>query len=294
MIPSDYEPLRLSEESAIEKAPPTQPLQGVETPYSEHYASISRRARLFGIFFSFSFVFNLLFIASFAASGWSTAMVLKRDESWVLWRGAKPVYSPAAKVLTHEHKLSKRFTQVSDYQGPRTYERDRLWASLYMPYSWVGVTRELAKPMLNQTERIQDDIKIMGEPRYILDLDVFHQLHCLDMIRRKLKGPREGEDQEHKPHFAPMGPADDPTYDHVDHCINSVREALMCNPDLTPVVWQWDEASQKSGPKIDVVHTCANFNAIQEWGKKWKLPYHIDDSVHVHDDWTHSPPNLGS
>ncbi|KAF8319625.1 hypothetical protein DL93DRAFT_2074559 [Clavulina sp. PMI_390] len=114
------------------------------------------------------------------------------------------------------------------------------------------------------------------------------------MIRRKLKGPLDGEVQHHSPKFIPIGLPGDPPYEHIDHCLNSLRESLMCNPDLTPVVWQWDETQRRTSPKIDVVHTCIDFRPIQEWAKKWKLPYPPNDTIRVVDDWIHSPPKLGT
>ncbi|KAF8277889.1 hypothetical protein DL93DRAFT_2043986, partial [Clavulina sp. PMI_390] len=125
--------------------------------------------------------------------------------------------APAAEVLTHKHRLSKRFTEISPYHGSRTEERDLLWANLYMPYTWVGLPREMVEALPNRTERIQDDVERLSEPRYLVDLDVFHQLHCLVSLQCEV----------HTHDILPLAPSDDPTYDHIDHCLNSIRESLM-------------------------------------------------------------------
>ncbi|KAF8319624.1 hypothetical protein DL93DRAFT_102863 [Clavulina sp. PMI_390] len=150
-----------------------------ENPHSKELAAASRRAKLLGICFGLSFAVNIMLLSLFATNGWKIPVLLRKGEQWAIWRGAAPVYSPASGFITHKLKLSDRFTQASDYNGPRTKTRDHLWESLYLPYSPAAVPRWMAEPLLNHTERVQDDTERLGEPRYIIDLDVFHQLHCL-------------------------------------------------------------------------------------------------------------------
>lgn len=44
---------------------------------------------------------------------------------------------------------------------------------------WQALPRDQIAPLLNHTERITEDIEHYGEPRYLVGLDVFHQLHCV-------------------------------------------------------------------------------------------------------------------
>ena len=50
--------------------------------------------------------------------------------------------------------------------------------------------------------------------------------------RRRIRGTRYGGLHLH---------GDKPKMDHIGHCIDSIRESLVCNADLTPNVWQWRE-----------------------------------------------------
>ena len=56
---------------------------------------------------------------------------------------------------------------------------------------------------------------------------------------------------------------------HVDHCIETVRKALMCTSDVTPMVFIKD-SSRVSGGKSDfnTKRKCRNFQNIQAWALK--------------------------
>lgn len=56
---------------------------------------------------------------------------------------------------------------------------------------------------------------------------------------------------------------------HVDHCIETVRRAIMCTSDVTPMVFNRD-SSRASGGKSDfnIKRKCRNFSKIQDWAIK--------------------------
>lgn len=68
---------------------------------------------------------------------------------------------------------------------------------------------------------------------------------------------------------------------HVAHCINSIRESLMCSPDITPIVYYWDERVQQSRPIFDTPHECKNFEGIREWALEHQVLDGFDVSIHA-------------
>lgn len=53
---------------------------------------------------------------------------------------------------------------------------------------------------------------------------------------------------------------------HVDHCLETLRMALMCTADLTPILISMDPASPLGGyPDFETVHRCRNIDSILEW-----------------------------
>lgn len=64
----------------------------------------------------------------------------------------------------------------------------------------------------------------------------------------------------------------------------------MCSADITPVVQQWDTQEKRSWARLDVPHTCRDFEKIKDWALKWKLKVNVNPKEHVKDDWVYHTP----
>lgn len=71
--------------------------------------------------------------------------------------------------------------------------------------------------------------------------------------------------------------------DHISHCVDSIRQSLMCSSDISTIVWQWSESLQKVIVKGNVAHTCRNFDRIRDWAKERTLRTEHDVSMNVED-----------
>ncbi|KAH7336737.1 hypothetical protein BKA65DRAFT_402190 [Rhexocercosporidium sp. MPI-PUGE-AT-0058] len=98
-----------------------------------------------------------------------------------------------------------------------------------------------------------------GSGDYFSGLEVFHSLHCLNRVREALY-PEYYDNPEH-----PNNPS---RRDHLEHCINHIREGIQCHSDLTPM--EWYLAGNKIILKADTTHTCRNFNRIHDWAAQRK------------------------
>lgn len=69
---------------------------------------------------------------------------------------------------------------------------------------------------------------------------------------------------EVRPH--PFNVNDTVIHTHVDHCIETVRLALMCNADVSPLPIR-DDPQGFLGAKADfsTVHKCRNWDSLVEW-----------------------------
>ncbi|KAJ6541042.1 hypothetical protein DFH09DRAFT_1089602 [Mycena vulgaris] len=178
---------------------------------------------------------------------------------WMVTRGhvvdtEQKLYSPAQSAVTT--KLVK-FTRGVARDIP-IYERrpspavDEAWRGLY-EFAESKISSTEAMKMPNRTWPFLGD-----ESNYILALDVFHQLHCLDMLRWQL----------HPGHnYTRIGTG------HVRHCIDSIRQSLMCAADITPIVWQWSDRHRVAQQRDDVVHVCRDFSAIRDWAREHFEPF---------------------
>lgn len=71
---------------------------------------------------------------------------------------------------------------------------------------------------------------------------------------------------------------------HARHCLDALRQSLMCNADVATYVWQWNDEDGIVQPTGNVVHTCKDFERIVEWAKEHRIKTHFDNGVYVKDD----------
>jgi len=215
-------------------------------------------------------------------------IILQAIGLWVYWAGVfiskdqevtsckcsddRLLYSPADSVVEYE---VKSFTPGREhktiYQG-LSDEADIAWGKLYN-HTIMKIPRSEAALLPNKTYPIKDDPSF-----YLASLDVFHQLHCLNNVRRALHRDRYGDDM-------------DLDEDHVSHCVDTIRQSLMCSADVSVNVWQWS-------PELSVVvgystqaHSCRNFEKLRDWAQSRQLEKWIDFRVFVEDDLP-DPPTI--
>ncbi|KAF3919606.1 hypothetical protein ABW20_dc0103818 [Dactylellina cionopaga] len=183
------------------------------------------------------------------------------------------IFSPAQHVVRPKLVNFQRGFSLegTKYQGPPTDERNAAWDELYNS-AMVKIPRSSAKKMINRT------LPVPGQPGYYaVGIEVFHQLHCLNYLRRYIWASS-------LPESAGQG-LERKTLQHMDHCIDTIRQSLMCSADITPLPWRWNEERQKAVPVIEVAHKCRDFDAIHEWAMQNKV-IEFDPLLHAEDkDW---------
>ncbi|KAL9532558.1 UstYa family oxidase, partial [Sphaerulina musiva] len=95
---------------------------------------------------------------------------------------------------------------------------------------------------------------------YMIGVEVFHQLHCLDTIRKAAWPERYNHT-----FFFPNGTRDDFFTRHFGHCVENLRAAIVCHSDVTPVTFHWNRRMQSVVQKLETPHKCRNFEKIRRW-----------------------------
>ncbi|KAI0202340.1 hypothetical protein F4808DRAFT_458939 [Astrocystis sublimbata] len=145
-------------------------------------------------------------------------------------------------VLVNEHKPGERI-----WVGEPSPEIDAAWDSL--KEVWVVMLEGEEASKVRDKTTLQDGYWLSG-------LDVFHQLHCLDSLRRAI----------YPEHYPPQ--ALPRTWRlHMDHCIDYLRQVLMCHGDTTPVNQKWFDAARRYGPDFETLHTCRPFDELVAWSR---------------------------
>ncbi|KIW86203.1 hypothetical protein Z517_01598 [Fonsecaea pedrosoi CBS 271.37] len=112
------------------------------------------------------------------------------------------------------------------------------------------------------------------------DFAVFHQLHCLNGIRQAywfthavatgaatLSASADGPDADMSEMISPR---------HISHCVDLLRQALMCQPDLTVEVK--DERGGVTG--FGTVHQCKDWAQLMAWMAEWETYGQTDEEAY--------------
>lgn len=120
---------------------------------------------------------------------------------------------------------------------------------------------------------------------YVIELDVWHELHCLNDLRKILYPERFGGLDALKDENGTIQ-RDDDTFRHwgaytrlmprlrskadldIDHCVDSLRQTIMCHADVAAIPFHVNVPVSKGiFPRLATTHTCRNFTKIQEWAR---------------------------
>ncbi|KAI1323299.1 hypothetical protein F5Y16DRAFT_403601 [Xylariaceae sp. FL0255] len=162
-------------------------------------------------------------------------------------------YSPAKEALRYKMiTMTNGFDQRTEFQGPPSPSVDRAWQQ---SYSFLNRIPESQAIHLEPSTA-----EIHGDPgNYVVTIEVFHSLHCLDELRKTIWPEYYGTLEERynvSRELATM---------HQDHCVEALREAIMCGGDITPHSWQYVPGTDHITAKGVGQHSCRDFDAIKKW-----------------------------
>ncbi|KAI4215178.1 MAG: hypothetical protein LQ351_002493 [Letrouitia transgressa] len=175
--------------------------------------------------------------------------------------------APAIEAVEYiDIDFADEFNSTNIFRGPPTPEREDAWYNMTYKHGVEVPMNQLAG--LNRSDA--DHLKHVPEDvgtGYVGILEVFHQLHCLNMIRMYTWF------QVDKYPGIPDGFSQNPLKNrmHVDHCIESLRLSLQCWGDVTPLlIRQGGPAGGKAD--FNTHHKCRNFDKIEKWiDNKWTV-----------------------
>ncbi|KAI1776747.1 hypothetical protein F4818DRAFT_411754 [Hypoxylon cercidicola] len=124
---------------------------------------------------------------------------------------------------------------------------------------------------------------------YPVLIEATHQLHCLNLLRRyshfNFNYTSETE------HAALSATTEYYQALHVDHCVEYLRQRLMCTADVGIVPFVWAGKSGRLTADMDRMHTCRDYEAVRKFVKQNSIPRPINGEVkpkpgdHVVDDY---------
>jgi hypothetical protein len=146
------------------------------------------------------------------------------------------------------------------YRQPPSPEVDAAWEKISV-LGAIGITEQDVK-------RVGKDPSIsvtapgsweLGEKNYLAYVDVFHQIHCLDTLRKAAH-----YDYYHRGTFGVEGPTNG-YWAHVQHCTYMLLQTLQCHADVDVFTYTWVEGQDHPYPDFSANHQCRDFDAVWEW-----------------------------
>ena len=160
---------------------------------------------------------------------------------------------------------SKRVVRVLDseieYFGEPSDEIEEAWETM-LRYEFPMLYADEVPDGLDKTNRLEDK-------HFHFEPDLFHNLHCLNEIRKEASKTLypasvyyQKSESEQKAFLERFGPGW--SHNHLEHCMDRIRQALICHGDLTPSIMH-----RYDGLSFELYHTderlCRKWEPIRKW-----------------------------
>ncbi|KAI5815372.1 hypothetical protein BZA77DRAFT_316437 [Pyronema omphalodes] len=152
--------------------------------------------------------------------------------------------NPEEEKFEPDLRYSRRviFQMHKFYGGPPSNATNEMWERLMPPGDGIVALPEKFIKSLPPSRP--------GEEKgtYVYGISMFHQLHCLNFLRFAYY-PSEVKDM----------PPDEVVL-HRDHCLDYIRQAIMCNGDAT-----FEPLKEFGVDGMGAIHQCRDFDSMFTW-----------------------------
>lgn len=108
---------------------------------------------------------------------------------------------------------------------------------------------------------------------YIAQIDAFHQVHCLNAIRKHAYWdvyyrPDYGAYDAHTPEGM--------HWTHLSHCFDMLYQNLVCTASADIITGIWMEGIQHPMPDFNVRKQCSNIEGLLDWSYAHEVPKEME------------------
>ncbi|KAI1383943.1 uncharacterized protein F4822DRAFT_56151 [Hypoxylon trugodes] len=173
-----------------------------------------------------------------------------------------PMYSPALEGIKgtgHYHRFDGSFMTPNAFKGTPNPSIDENWDSI--TYADGGVISISEETLYAVNASAKYSVKLAPEigGGYMASVEVLHQLHCLNMLRQATY------EDYYKDKAEPWKDSPQTLRYHLDHCIDNLRQKLMCDADAGILTYVWAKGHPAPFPDFSVQHKCRDFSALKNW-----------------------------
>ncbi|KAF9885961.1 hypothetical protein FE257_012136 [Aspergillus nanangensis] len=174
------------------------------------------------------------------------------------------IIGPALDSVEYE-TITYRGAQDDDnpYKGHPSPELDAAWGQL-TEVRHVSISPEIMAAINKSSSNAVQ----LPDGNYLGATEVFHQLHCLNLIRQHSYKEYYEVDGRRPPGLTDSQAT---LRHHLDHCIDILRQNIMCYGDTSVITHNWVQGFQFPYPNFNTKHKCRNFDKIVEWEKNHQI-----------------------
>ncbi|KAH8592382.1 hypothetical protein B0O99DRAFT_743572 [Bisporella sp. PMI_857] len=146
-------------------------------------------------------------------------------------------------------------------------EADKIWdeweLTRYFPVT-ADQIRAMGKDP-STVAKLEDEDWGLGDDAYATILDVYHQLHCLNMFRRIAYSTYYNTSTASSHHHTQKGEM----YEiHINHCADMLMQTIQCSGNVNLITMHWIEQQAYPFPDMSINRECIDFDALTEWRLK--------------------------
>ncbi|KAF8861399.1 hypothetical protein BDZ45DRAFT_687739 [Acephala macrosclerotiorum] len=185
--------------------------------------------------------------------------------------------------LTYTHtQFNGSFLQENIYRQPASPAVDAAWEALGINYRALIIPSSLAPKSGLTTSLVQISSKYGGG--YPANVEGLHHLHCLNLLRQSL--------WYHHDYYQTLGLGAFQNEDfvvkkHVSHCVDILRQQLMCTVDVGVLGQVWVHKDEPEAfTDFNTRHMCRNFEVVRKWAEERQMPESVPEDFL-------KPPEMG-
>ncbi|PLB50800.1 hypothetical protein P170DRAFT_474356 [Aspergillus steynii IBT 23096] len=221
---------------------------------------------------TFPWILHALLFGISVATGVLVALLLPRygltDSSINAQEG--PI-GPSRRLL--DVRFTGTFNVNNSFKGPPNLETAAAWGGILRP----GVlavekdTWERSKPQYpDSSVQIPSVIGDRSESKYMATLEVTHQLNCLyNLVKLNYLNHFEDLQKSREHNLAHE-------QERVDHCIDILRQKIMCDADSNLVTYNWVQRVRSPVANFNSHHQCHDFKEVMGWAEEHSFASTLD------------------
>ncbi|PYH40701.1 oxidase ustYa family protein [Aspergillus saccharolyticus JOP 1030-1] len=171
-------------------------------------------------------------------------------------------YSPYIGLVEYEQvRFQGSLFDTNPYKGPPTPDLDAAWKRI----THMAQLKVSAEDMLRLNKPLtQVKVAETEGDGYAAGIEVFHQLHCVNLVRQYTYYDYYAN-LDNKP--AEFHDSKETLRLHVDHCIDLLRQVIQCGGDVGVVTRSWVKGRRISYPDFNVWHKCRKLDPILRYSE---------------------------